>query len=395
MTPVAIIFPGAYTARVADTKAHGFGDPESKGAQQPRRHSLTRGFVVCARSAVAPMGGPGRGDLRVCRFPFGRFANPARWLPPVWRRRAVNQAVKRSLIMSNAQGALALDHSRNPLAIDAFEIHELDGLFSLTDLHKASGGEAKHEPNRFLRLDQTQALIAELGKYPEMGNFEKGANLHLFLKVVRGRNGGTYACRELVIAYAAWISPAFHLKVIRVFLAVSTPAPSAEAAWGADYIHISPNPDGTHTVRRRGCFKTHTQACGVMALAIAALAKYDDPVSIAMRHSAEAVYALTYPDDDRMENPIFDRPVETPVADPCSQPPFVTTGPRTQSHLAFFNERRQFDSTPVPDDAVFVRPGHLIDLLHAHGYGVVKLVDVLNFGPVAQADVHAPTARDI
>lgn len=45
-----------------------------------------------------------------------------------------------------------------------------------------------------------------------------------------GRTGGTYACRELVIAYAAWINPAFHLKVLRAFLDT---VPTAQAAASA------------------------------------------------------------------------------------------------------------------------------------------------------------------
>lgn len=93
------------------------------------------------------------------------------------------------------------------MAQSALTIRLHDGLYSLNDLHKAAGGEAKHQPAKFMRLDQTQALIAEIGNSPEVASF----------KTTEGRNGGTYVCRELVYAYANWISPAFYLKTIRFF----------------------------------------------------------------------------------------------------------------------------------------------------------------------------------
>ena len=88
-------------------------------------------------------------------------------------------------------------------------IRTFENLYALNDLHIASGGKDKHRPNQFIRLDTTKALIAEIEK----------DNQHA-LKIIRGTNGGTYACEELVIAYAMWISPKFHLIVLRAFLAM-------------------------------------------------------------------------------------------------------------------------------------------------------------------------------
>ena len=96
------------------------------------------------------------------------------------------------------------------LQILSQSIRTFENLYALNDLHIASGGKSKHQPSNFVRLDTTKALIAEIEK----------DNQHA-LKIIRGGNfQGTYACEELVIAYAMWISPKFHLVVLRAFLAM-------------------------------------------------------------------------------------------------------------------------------------------------------------------------------
>lgn len=92
-------------------------------------------------------------------------------------------------------------------------IRQLDNLYSLTDLHRASGGEQKHKPVLFLSNQQTKELISEIEIEGKVGIPTS------VVKTVRGgKNPSTYACEELILAYAMWISPKFHLVVLRAFL---------------------------------------------------------------------------------------------------------------------------------------------------------------------------------
>ena len=105
------------------------------------------------------------------------------------------------------------------LTISNSNIGMKNGLYSLNDLHRVSGGLKRHQPSNFIRRKQTQELITELktenSRSSEMRSLEP-------IRVVEGIQldgapQGTFVCRELVYIYAMWISPRFQLIVIRAF----------------------------------------------------------------------------------------------------------------------------------------------------------------------------------
>lgn len=98
-----------------------------------------------------------------------------------------------------------------PLSVVGVDIAQDDhGRYSLNDLHRAAGGEKRHQPSDFLRSESVRAFIAELDQTPEIPGVSAVAT-------GTGRSGGTYGARLVVLRYAAWIAPAFEVQVYRCF----------------------------------------------------------------------------------------------------------------------------------------------------------------------------------
>ncbi|MFH4170956.1 KilA-N domain-containing protein, partial [Acinetobacter baumannii] len=80
-----------------------------------------------------------------------------------------------------------------------------EGRFMLGDLHKASGGEKKHQPSNFLRTEQIKELINEIDHSANLQSSDNdhSSNMRRAVKVVNGGdNRGTYVVKEIVYAYA-------------------------------------------------------------------------------------------------------------------------------------------------------------------------------------------------
>jgi hypothetical protein len=97
----------------------------------------------------------------------------------------------------------------NSINIGNITIHQSEnGLYRVVDFWEASGKESRHNPKSFFK----QSNIKELEK--EIFN---GGEIAPFKIVTKGRYGGVYVCRELIIAYATWVSPKFFLTVLQTF----------------------------------------------------------------------------------------------------------------------------------------------------------------------------------
>jgi len=113
--------------------------------------------------------------------------------------------------------------SENALTVAGTRVRrDAAGRYCLNDLHRAAGGENRHQPGKFTTLKTTRELadallagLSEIGEAP-------------LATVNDGIDNGTYAAKELVYAYAMWISPAFHLAVIRAYDALLTAPPAVD-----------------------------------------------------------------------------------------------------------------------------------------------------------------------
>jgi len=96
--------------------------------------------------------------------------------------------------------------------------------YCINDLHKAAGALSKDQPSKFLLLDSTKELVDEINKDRNLVLEQNQA-----VKVINGGSQqGTYVAKELVYAYAMWISPKFSLQVIRAYDALVMSQPTTQ-----------------------------------------------------------------------------------------------------------------------------------------------------------------------
>lgn len=82
------------------------------------------------------------------------------------------------------------------------------GRYNLNTIHEVVGKKVGDKPSNFIRLNTTKLLVSQLQK----------TESHEVVKTTRGRtNGGTWAERKVVFAYASWISAQFHEIVLEAF----------------------------------------------------------------------------------------------------------------------------------------------------------------------------------
>lgn len=103
-----------------------------------------------------------------------------------------------------------------PPLIGGVRVHaDAKGRLNLSDLHRASSGQKRHNPADWLLSLHAQAIVTALSVASEQE--AKPVPPVSTKKCAPHTGGGIYAHRELAYAYAEWISPEFRDTVVRAF----------------------------------------------------------------------------------------------------------------------------------------------------------------------------------
>lgn len=106
------------------------------------------------------------------------------------------------------------------IRIFGITIHATNGLYSLKDLFKASGGLKANQPSNWFRTNEfkkEKEFLESVITVPHKRVTEQNQQV---MNVIQGGSPelqGTYVCKDLVYSYAMWVSADFKFAVIRAF----------------------------------------------------------------------------------------------------------------------------------------------------------------------------------
>lgn len=123
------------------------------------------------------------------------------------------------------KGIIKVDYNGIEVAFQKDEV-------CLTDLWRAAGCPENKDPRQWLRTEQAIGLIEELNKsrneadvgkkhIDDKSNNKADTGKNRFVRTAKGGKfggGNTWACRDLAVSYAGYLSPKLQLFVNRVFL---------------------------------------------------------------------------------------------------------------------------------------------------------------------------------
>jgi phage antirepressor YoqD-like protein len=175
--------------------------------------------------------------------------------------------------------------NKNLIVIEGLAIRQdSEGRYCLNDLHKAAGEGSKDKPANFLRREETIELVKVL---------ESEKHNPVNVVIGKGKEQGTFVCKELVYAYAMWISPQFNLKVIRAFDTLQTQG-VAVADHAAEDLLNDPLSFMEKLFAQAKVLKAERDALQAeMKLAAPKVAVYDEHVADPQRHETIAKFSRT------------------------------------------------------------------------------------------------------